>query len=103
MILGDLGAEVIKVEQPGTGDDSRAWTPPAWNGESATFLAANRNKRSVVVDLDQPDGTALVRDLARQSDVLVESFKPGSLDKRGLGYEALRAQNPQLIYCSVSA
>jgi crotonobetainyl-CoA:carnitine CoA-transferase CaiB-like acyl-CoA transferase len=103
MILGDLGADVIKVEQPGTGDDTRTWTPPAWNGESATFLAANRNKRSLVVDLDQVEGAAMVRDLARRSDVLVESFKPGSLDKRGLGYDALRADNPRLIYCSVSA
>jgi crotonobetainyl-CoA:carnitine CoA-transferase CaiB-like acyl-CoA transferase len=103
MILGDLGADVIKIEQPGTGDDTRTWTPPAWQGQSATFLSANRNKRSVVIDLDQPDGVALVRDLARQADVLVESFKPGSLDKRGLGYDALRADNDRLIYCSVSA
>src|SRR5678815_4685092 len=103
MILGDLGADVIKIEQPGTGDDTRAWTPPAWRGESATFLSANRNKRSVVIDLDQPEGAALVRDLAQRADVLVESFKPGSLDKRGLGYDELRALNDRLIYCSVSA
>jgi crotonobetainyl-CoA:carnitine CoA-transferase CaiB-like acyl-CoA transferase len=103
MILGDLGADVIKIEQPGTGDDTRAWTPPAWQGESATYLSSNRNKRSVVIDLNQPEGAALVRDLARQSDILVESFKPGSLDKRGLGYDSLRAENERLIYCSVSA
>ena len=103
MILGDLGADVIKIEQPGSGDDTRSWTPPAWQGESATFLAANRNKRSVVVDLNQPEGAAIVRDLARRADVLVESFKPGSLDKRGLGYDSLRAENERLIYCSVSA
>jgi formyl-CoA transferase/CoA:oxalate CoA-transferase len=103
MILGDLGADVIKIEQPGSGDDTRTWTPPAWHGESATFLSANRNKRSVVIDLDQPDGAALVRELAQRADVLVESFKPGSLDKRGLGYDELRALNERLIYCSVSA
>jgi crotonobetainyl-CoA:carnitine CoA-transferase CaiB-like acyl-CoA transferase len=103
MILGDLGADVIKIEQPGTGDDTRAWTPPAWQGESATYLSSNRNKRSVVIDLNQPEGAALVRDLARQSDILVESFKPGSLEKRGLGYDSLRAENERLIYCSVSA
>ena len=103
MILGDLGADVIKIEQPGSGDDTRTWIPPAWQGESATFLAANRNKRSVVIDLNQAEGAALVRDLARHADVLVESFKPGSLDKRGLGYDALRAVNERLIYCSVSA
>ena len=103
MILGDLGADVIKIEQPGTGDDTRTWTPPAWQGESATYLSANRNKRSVVIDLNQPEGVALVRDLARQADVFVESFKPGSLDKRGLGYDDLRTENERLIYCSVSA
>ena len=103
MILGDLGADVIKIEQPGSGDDTRAWTPPAWQGESATYLSANRNKRSVVINLDQPEGAALVRDLAQRADVLVESFKPGSLDKRGLGYEQLRGLNERLIYCSVSA
>ena len=103
MILGDLGADVIKIEQPGSGDDTRTWTPPAWQGESATFLSANRNKRSVVIDLNQPDGASLVRDLARRADIFVESFKPGSLDRRGLGYDALRADNGRLIYCSVSA
>jgi crotonobetainyl-CoA:carnitine CoA-transferase CaiB-like acyl-CoA transferase len=103
MILGDLGADVIKIEQPGTGDDTRTWTPPAWQGESATYLSANRNKRSVVIDLNQPEGAALVRDLTRQADVFVESFKPRSLDKRGLGYDHLSAENERLIYCSVSA
>jgi formyl-CoA transferase/CoA:oxalate CoA-transferase len=103
MILGDLGADVIKVESPGRGDDTRDWAPPAWNGESATFLAANRNKRSLAVDLDDPAGADIVRALARQADVLVESFRPGSLDKRGLGYDALSTENPRLIYCSISA
>ena len=103
MILGDLGADVIKIEHPAGGDDTRRWKPPLWNDESATFLAANRNKRSVTVDLNQPAGVEIVRRLAGGADVLVESFRPGSLDKRGLGYDALRAGNPRLIYCSISA
>lgn len=103
MILGDLGAHVVKVEQPNGGDDTRRWKPPLWNGESATFLAANRNKRSLTVDLNQPAGVEIVRRLAAGADVLVESFRPGSLEKRGLGYENLRAENPRLIYCSISA
>jgi crotonobetainyl-CoA:carnitine CoA-transferase CaiB-like acyl-CoA transferase len=103
MILGDLGADVIKIEAPGRGDDTRDWAPPEWNGQSATFLAANRNKRSVAVDLNDPAGIEIVRALAQRSDVLVESFRPGSLDKRGLGYDALSAGNSALIYCSISA
>lgn len=103
MILGDLGADVIKIEHPAGGDDTRRWKPPLWNEESATFLAANRNKRSVTVDLNRPGGVEIVRRLARQVDVLVESFRPGSLEKRGLGYASLRAENERLIYCSISA
>jgi formyl-CoA transferase/CoA:oxalate CoA-transferase len=103
MTLGDLGAEVVKVEQPGAGDDTRHWSPPTWGEESATFLSANRNKQSVAVDLSQPEGAAIVRDLARRADVLVESFKPGSLDKRGLGWDQLRLENERLVYCSISA
>src|ERR1700694_974518 len=103
MLLGDLGADVVKVETPGRGDDTRAWIPPSWNGESPTFLAANRNKRSLAVDLDHPDGAAVVRDLARRADVVVESFRPGALDKRGLGYDTLAELNPGLIWCSISA
>ena len=102
MLLGDLGADVVKVESRG-GDDTRAWTPPDWNGESPTFLAANRNKRSVAIDLDHPDGAAVVRALAERSDIVVESFRPGALDRRGLGYDALSATNPGLIWCSISA
>jgi formyl-CoA transferase/CoA:oxalate CoA-transferase len=103
MTLGDLGAEVVKVEQPGAGDDTRHWAPPRWGDESATFLSCNRNKRSLAVDLSDPEGAELVRELARRSDVLVESFKPGSLDKRGLGWDHLRHENERLVYCSISA
>lgn len=103
MILGDLGADVVKVEHPRGGDDTRRWKPPLWNEESATFLACNRNKRSLTVDLNRPEGVEIVQRLARDADVLVESFRPGSLEKRGLGYDALGAANPRLIYCSISA
>ena len=103
MILGDMGADVIKVERPGNGDDTRKWSPPTWGGESTTFLSANRNKRSLAVDLGDPEGIKIIQKLAYQADVLVESFRPGSLDKRGLGYEELKANNPGLIYCSISA
>jgi formyl-CoA transferase/CoA:oxalate CoA-transferase len=103
MVLGDLGADVVKVEQPGRGDDTRQWTPPEWGGESPTFLSANRNKRSVAVDLDAPEGVEVVRRLARSADVVVETFRPGSLVKRGLGYEQLSGENPGLVYCTISA
>ncbi|HVM64766.1 MAG TPA: CaiB/BaiF CoA-transferase family protein [Acidimicrobiales bacterium] len=102
MLLGDLGADVVKIEAPG-GDDTRAWTPPDWNGESPTFLAANRNKRSISVDLDHPDGAEVVRALADRADVVVESFRPGALDRRGLGYDATAARNPSVVWCSISA
>lgn len=103
MVLGDLGADVVKVEQPGRGDDTRHWVPPDWGGEGPAFLSANRNKRSVAVDLDAPAGVEVVRRLARRADVLVETFRPGSLDKRGLGYEELSRDNPGLVYCTISA
>jgi len=103
MMLGDLGADVIKVERPGAGDDVRAWGPPfAPGGESAYFLCVNRNKRSITMDLKAPRGCDLVRELARQADVLVENFKTGTLDEMGVGYEALRDLNPGLIYCSIT-
>jgi crotonobetainyl-CoA:carnitine CoA-transferase CaiB-like acyl-CoA transferase len=103
MTLGDLGADVVKVEHPGRGDDTRAWGPPSWGDVSATFMSANRNKRGIAVDLDHPDGVAIVRALAERADVLVESFKPGSLDRRGLGWDDLRPVNERLVYCSISA
>jgi len=106
MVLGDLGAHVIKVERPGTGDDTRTWGPPWAPGpdgrESAYFLSVNRNKRSVAVDLKAQEGRALVRRLARDADVLVENFAPGMLDGWGLGYDALSAENPGLVFCSIT-
>jgi crotonobetainyl-CoA:carnitine CoA-transferase CaiB-like acyl-CoA transferase len=109
MMLGDLGADVIKVERPGRGDDSRGWGPPfvgepygPYPGESAYFIAANRNKRSITVNLKQPQGQEIVRRLAAVSDVLVENFRTGVLDKMGLGYADLHAMNPSLVHCSIS-
>jgi crotonobetainyl-CoA:carnitine CoA-transferase CaiB-like acyl-CoA transferase len=103
MILGDLGAEVIKIEHPDHGDDTRDWAPPRWNGESTTFLSANRNKKSLTVDLNTMEGIEIISRLASKADILVESFRPGSLVKRGLGYEDLKKENKGLIYCSISA
>ena len=103
MLLGDLGADVIKVESPGSGDDTRNWHPPAWNGQSATFLACNRNKRSITIDLDTEAGQQLVRRLASRADVVVSSFRPGSLSKRSLDYESLHQLNDGLVYCSITA
>ncbi|TDF83126.1 CaiB/BaiF CoA-transferase family protein [Pseudomonas sp. H9] len=108
-ILADLGAEVIKVERPGTGDDTRAWGPPFLKDaygenttEAAYYLSANRNKRSVTIDFTQPEGQRLVRELAAKSDVVIENFKVGGLAAYGLDYESLKAINPQLIYCSIT-
>lgn len=101
MILGDLGADVIKVEEPPVGDATRA-LPPAVGDESAAHAALNRNKRSVLLDLRRPEGLQAVRRLAAKADVLVEAFRPGVLARRGLGYESLAAENPRLVYCSVT-
>src|SRR5215470_3888369 len=102
-ILGDYGAEVIKVEHPQGGDDSRQWAPPrAPDGQASYFFAVNRGKWSITVDLKHPRGRALVVDLARKSDVLVENFKPGTMDDLDLGHETLRGVNPRLVYCSIS-
>ena len=107
--LADLGAEVIKIERPGAGDDTRAWGPPylkdeAGNDttEAAYYLSANRNKLSVALDIASPRGAELVRELALQSDILVENFKVGGLSKYGLDYESLKELNPRLIYCSIT-
>ena len=108
-LLADLGADVVKVERPGAGDDTRAWGPP-WladedgrsTGESAYYLSANRNKRSLTVDLSAPDGQDLVRRLAAEADVLIENFKVGGLQQYGLDYASLKLLNPRLIYCSIT-
>jgi formyl-CoA transferase len=103
MLLGDLGAEVVKVERPGTGDDTRTWGPPFAGGESAYYLCCNRNKRSIAIDLKSPQGVELVKEFVHTSDVVVENFTPGLMKQFGLDYEALREINPRLVYCSISA
>jgi len=102
MILGDLGATVIKIEQPGKGDDTRYFGPPYIAGESAYYLGLNRNKYSILLDFSTPQGKERLLNLVRKATVLVENFRPGSLERQGLGYESLRAINPGLIYCSIS-
>ena len=101
MVLGDLGAEIIKVEPP-EGDETRGWGPPFAEGESAYYLCVNRNKRGMVVNLKMDEGREILRELAMQSDVLVENFRPGTLKKFGLDFETLHELNPRLIYCSIS-
>ncbi len=108
--LADLGADVVKVEVPGRGDDTRAWGPPFLKGAdgtdeigtSAYYLAANRNKRSIAVDFSHPDGAALLRDLAAQADIVIENFKVGGLAKYGLDWPSLRRVKPSLVYCSIT-
>jgi crotonobetainyl-CoA:carnitine CoA-transferase CaiB-like acyl-CoA transferase len=102
MLLGDLGAEVIKVEHPDGGDDTRSWGPPFVEDTTAYFLSANRNKRSIAVDLRSDHGRKVALALADRADVLVENFRPGTMARLGLGYEELSARNPGLIYCSIS-
>ena len=108
-ILGDLGADVIKIEMPGAGDDTRRWGPPFLpddkdqpTAESAYFACANRNKRSVTINISAPEGQKLIQDLIKKSDVLVENFKFGGLAKYGLAYDDLKAANPGLVYCSIT-
>ena len=100
--LADLGADVIKVERPGAGDDTRAWGPPWAGEESAYFLSTNRGKRSITIDFERPEGQELVRKLAAQADVVIENFKVGGLVKYGLDYDSLKAINPGLVYCSIT-
>lgn len=100
--LADLGAEVWKIEMPGSGDDTRSWLPPDVDGESTYFMCANRSKQSIAINLARPEGQALIRALAAEADVLVENFKLDGLNKYGLDYESLRSVNPRLVYCSIS-
>ncbi|MCK2126848.1 CoA transferase [Thauera aromatica] len=108
-MLADLGADVIKVERPGVGDDTRGWGPPWLKDEqgaetsvAAYYLCANRNKRSITIDITRPEGQALVRKLAAESDVVLENFKAGGLKQYGLDYDSLKAVNPRLVYCSIT-
>jgi crotonobetainyl-CoA:carnitine CoA-transferase CaiB-like acyl-CoA transferase len=101
MVLADQGADVIKIEKPGKGDDAREM-PPFLGGEGAPFMLWNRNKRSVVLDLKTDTGVALLRKLAQGADVLIENFRPGTVERIGIGYQVLAALNPRLIYCSIS-
>ena len=101
MLMGDMGAEVVKIEEPNAGDETRHWTP-FWNGESTQFLTFNRNKRSLAVNLKAPEGLKIVKDLAADADVMIESFRAGTLDRLGLGYEEIEKSNPGIVYCSIS-
>jgi formyl-CoA transferase len=102
MLLGDMGADVIKIEEPGAGDDTRGWAPFMSGGWSSYFLGVNRNKRSLALNLKSPDGTSVLRRLATTADVLVENFRPGTLDRYGVGYAQLSGTNPRLIFASVT-
>ncbi len=102
LVLADYGAEVIKLESPGQGDMGRGWGPPFIHGESAFFLGLNRGKRGISIDLKKPEGIALCLQLIDRMDVVLENFRPGTMDKLGLGHEPLRKRNPRLVYCSIS-
>lgn len=102
-ILGDMGAEIVKVERIGRGDDARAWGPPFWGHESATFLSVNRNKRSLAVDLKDERGLAIVERLLTRADVFVQSLRAGAVEELGLGWARVSGLNPRLVYCSVTA
>ena len=101
MMLGDMGADVVKIEEPQHGDETRSWTP-FWNGESTQFVSFNRNKRSLSINLKEPEAVEIVLALAADADVMVESFRAGALDRMGLGYPAVKQINPDVIYCSIS-
>ncbi len=102
-ILGDMGAQVVKVERPERGDDARAWAPPYWGEESAAFMAVNRNKRSLAVDMKAPEGRAILEKLIGRADVLVQSLRAGVIEELGLDWERARRINPRLVHCSVTA
>ena len=102
MMLGDLGADVVKVERPGDGDQARGWGPPFLEGESAYFLSVNRNKRSITLDLRSEAGRDIAFKLAAGADVVIQNFRPGVMERLGLGYYSLTKLNPTLLYCSNS-
>ena len=101
MFLGDMGAEVIKVEEPAKGDDTRGW-PPFVGGEATYFLSVNRNKKSLTLNLKAPEGQTILKKLIAKADVVLENFRPGTMDRLGVGYQSLRADHPRLVYCSIS-
>ncbi len=101
MSLGDMGAEVIKIEEPGKGDDTRGW-PPFVSGEATYFLSVNRNKKSLTLNMKAPEGQEILRKLLASADVVLENFRPGTMERLGFGYAALRKANPKLVYCSIS-
>jgi crotonobetainyl-CoA:carnitine CoA-transferase CaiB-like acyl-CoA transferase len=103
MLLADLGAEVIKVERPQGGDDARRMGPPFYDGESAAFIAMNRNKKSLALDIKTPAGQDILWKLIDSADVLVENFRPGTMARLGFGYEEVRGRRPELVYCSITA
>jgi crotonobetainyl-CoA:carnitine CoA-transferase CaiB-like acyl-CoA transferase len=102
MVLADLGADVVKVERPAGGDETRSWGPPFAGGEAAYYLSVNRNKRSCALDLSQPEGRALALELCARADVVVENFKVGGADRLGVGYDHVRERNPRVVYCSIT-
>lgn len=102
MLIADMGAEVLKIEQPGIGDGSRHWGPPWVEGQSAYFMSVNRNKKSITLNLKHPEGQAILRKLIAETDILVENFLPGTMKRMGLDYEILSEDNPGLIYCSIT-
>ncbi len=102
-ILGDMGAEVIKVERPGKGDDARAWAPPFWGNESSTFMSMNRNKRSLALDLKGEAGMEVLRRLIARADVFVQSLRAGVVGEMGLDFEGAKRLNPRIVYCSITA
>jgi crotonobetainyl-CoA:carnitine CoA-transferase CaiB-like acyl-CoA transferase len=102
MVLADLGADVVKVERPGEGDETRSWGPPYAGSESAYYLSINRSKRSVALDLKDPRALELAVDLCARADVVIENFRPGAAEAMGLGFDALRARNEQIVYCSIT-
>jgi len=102
MTLGDLGADIWKIEHPVRGDDTRAWTPPSKNGVSTYYMCANRNKSSIAVDMKTSEGQEIIRELAKEADIIVENFLPGSLKRMGLSYDDIKEINPDIIYCTIS-
>ena len=101
MSLGDMGAEVIKIEEPGKGDDTRGW-PPFAGGEATYFMSVNRSKKSLTLNMKAPEGQAILRRLIAGADVVLENFRPGTMERLGFGYDVLRKLNPRLVYCSIS-